>query len=66
MSASVKRFFVKYPDAKVLDPKIRKERYAAWEAIFKTPDTGPTSPEVLLRFAKEMGLSVRTSESRLK
>jgi|GEM_PF-6411419 len=62
MSASFKRMVAKYPEAKSDDPKIKKEREAAWAAFFKTPDNGATSPDVLSRFSREMGLSVRQGE----
>src|ERR1035437_6053397 len=59
MHASVSRIIEKYPAGKSNDPKIQKERTLALEALFKAPDSGAVSHDLLLRISGEVGLSLR-------
>lgn len=66
MTASFKRLNTQYAASKSTDPRIKKESETAYSALFGGPDNGTVSPGVLLYFSKEMGLSVRPAEDRLK
>lgn len=62
MSTSLKQMYARYPEERSDDPGVKAEIEAAWASLFGQRDSGIVSADVLSRFTREMGLSLRRGD----